>query len=113
PGTGMRIDYSDEALATLSEFDLDEAAGAGSVLHPNDLIEYFSNSRLASAFASGPVDWNLDGNPASQHAAADLDNDNGTPNNSLSGFDDWAYIHSYIRLPAYQAESVDRAASVE
>lgn len=113
PGTGLRIDYSDEMLTTLDESDLNEPTGVGSVLHPNDIIEYLSSSRFATAFASGAVDWNLDGNATGLHIAVDLDNDNGTPDNFLLGFDDWAYIRQFVRIPAYQAGHVHGATSVE
>jgi hypothetical protein len=107
----FRVDYSDETLPTLNEADLNEPAGVGSVQHPNDIVRYFSGSTFASAFASGPVDWDLDGTATNLNVAVDLDIDNGTPNAALSGFNDWAYIHQFIGIPAYLSGQVHGATS--
>jgi hypothetical protein len=99
--TGVRIDYSDEKLLTLNEADLNEPAGVGSVLHPDDIITYcrYGIACTAHAFASGPIDWNLDGNTTDLHAQGDIDNDNNNPNTILYGFDDWGYIHQELQRP--------------
>lgn len=113
--TGARIDYSDETLLTLNETDLDETAGVGSVLHPNDIIQYCSGflGCTARAFASGPIDWDLDGTATGLHASADIDNDNGIPNAVLWGFNDWAYVGQFIRIRAYRSGQVHGTTAIQ
>jgi hypothetical protein len=96
-----RIDYSDETLPTLNEADLNEPAGVGSTLHPNDIIEYcgLGIGCSATARASGPIDWNLDGNTTDLHAQGDIDDDGSSGAVMLSGFNDWAYIHQELQRP--------------
>jgi hypothetical protein len=98
----FRIDYSDETLNTLNESDLNEPAGVGSTLHPNDIVEYCGVGFGCSLTgpASGPIDWNNDGNTTDLHAQADIDNDDATIRNfPLQGFNDWAYIHQQLQRP--------------
>ena len=89
-GLSYRIDYSDENLPAISESDLDETVGLQS-LHPNDVILWWvpGPAQLMGP-ASGPIDWNGDGDTVDTHLSIDLNN-NGFLD-KLSGFNDWAYI---------------------
>ena len=47
--------------------------------------------------AQGAIDWNCDGT-LELDAAADIDNDNGTPNTTIHGFDDWSYVKQQLQV---------------
>jgi hypothetical protein len=99
-GYAYRIDYSDETLAPLNESDLNEAAGVGPTLHPNDLIFWSCPPPDCPALnggfapASGPIDWNLNGVATDNHVRVDLDNDGAYF--VLTGSNDWAEVHQYL-----------------
>jgi len=105
---GKRLDYSSAALAPLNEADLDEFVGVNA--WTTDIVVNFNaapgcfvpggpnNLPLFYGPAQGPIDWNCDGTLES-HAAADIDNDNGSANAILHGFDDWSYIKQQLQVP--------------
>jgi hypothetical protein len=106
-GYSFRVDYSDETLPALNESNLSEPAGIGSVLHPNDLVFWWCFSCNPGGGllgpASGPIDWNQDGNTTDTGLQIDIDGDTGYIENiSLTGFDDWAYIHRELLRPPEQ-----------
>ena len=96
-GYSYRIDCSDETLPSLNEFNLDEGAGVGSALHPNDLVSWFclpcGGSFLGPAV--GPIDWNQDGDTTNTNLAIDLNND-GSLSGALLGFNDWDEVHQFL-----------------
>src|SRR6185436_1355450 len=93
-GLSYRIDYSDETLPSLKESSLNEAVGVQS-LHADDIILWWvpGPAQLMGP-ASGPIDWNGDGDTADANLSIDLSNDGGTT--TLTGFDDWAYIRRQL-----------------
>jgi hypothetical protein len=96
-GLWYRVDYSDETLAPLDERNLDETAGVGPTLHPNDYIQWCCPGLLFGVgLASGPLDWNNDGTATDAGVAADLNNDGQLT--TLKGFDDWAEVHQYLAV---------------
>jgi len=109
---GSRFDYSDEVLPPLDERHLDERVGvqAGTT----DIVGYLCPPQPDGTFlegvgpASGAIDWNCDG-VIEADVAADLDvfTEHVSPPPDypfyeiLTGYDDWAHIHRWIRTPAY------------
>jgi len=93
-GFSYRIDYSDEALPSINEMSLDESVGIQSA-HPSDVILWWipGPSQLLGP-ASGPLDWNGDGDNVDASLMIDVTND-GTMT-FLTGFDDWAYIRQRL-----------------
>src|SRR5262249_28869273 len=73
---GFRIDYSDTALPTLDEAHLDETLGvqAGTT----DIIWHSGNACPDCGYdfgygpATGPIDWNLNGDATERDVAADI-----------------------------------------
>jgi hypothetical protein len=110
-GYSYRIDYSDEALAPLKEYDLNEASGVGPTLHPTDLILWYCQPPACPEFtgglapAAGPIDWNLNGISTDDHLMIDLNND-GVRTELLTGFNDWAYVHQRLLRPPENASSI-------
>ena len=92
---GRGLDYSRAALATLKEADLNEFVGVNG--GTTDIVLYFCNSSLRFGPVQGPIDWNCNGT-LEPHAAEDIDNDNGTPNTLLHGFDDWSYVKQQLQI---------------
>jgi hypothetical protein len=103
---GKRLDYSNAELAPLNEADLDEFVGVNA--GTTDIVINWNSRPPCNGFAlgpaQGPIDWNCDG-ALELHAAGDLDNDNGSPNSTLHGFDDWSYIKQQLQLPPDVIES--------
>lgn len=103
---GARLDYSRSALDPLNEADLNEFLGVNAgttdiVINLNTAPSCFPAGGGFPFFygpAQGPIDWNCDGG-FELHAAADVDNDNGTPNTILYGFDDWSYVKQQLQIP--------------
>jgi hypothetical protein len=94
-GFSYRVDYSDETLAPLNETSLDEAAGVGPTLHPNDYIQWFGPGvTFGFGLAAGPLDWNNNGTATDSGVLADLNADGKFT--ILKGFDDWAEVHQYL-----------------
>jgi hypothetical protein len=109
---GKRLDYSSLELAPLNEADLDEFVGVNA--GTTDIVINVNTGPgcyvpgigfpFLYAPAQGPIDWNCDGTLES-HAAADIDNDDGSPNATLHGFDDWSYIKQQLQVPPDVIES--------
>jgi hypothetical protein len=94
-GYWYRVDYSDETLAPLDEHDLDETAGIGPTMHPNDYIQWISAvPEPGFALASGPLDWNLNGTATDTGVSADINLDGQLT--VLRGFNDWDEVHQYL-----------------
>jgi hypothetical protein len=95
-GTCVRIDYSGEALPTLDESALNENAGinAGTA----DITSYVCpDLTVALGAASGPIDWNCNGDAGEPSIAADVSAEGKlTP---LTGYDDWANLK--FRSPSF------------
>lgn len=92
-GYWYRVDYSDETLPPLDEHNLDETAGIGPTLHPNDYILWCCQFN-GFAPANGPIDWNQNGTATDTHLSGDINNDGQLT--VLKGFDDWAEVHQYL-----------------
>jgi hypothetical protein len=93
-GFSYRIDYSDETLPGLNDKSLDESVGVQSA-HTDDVILWWvpGPAQLLGP-ASGPIDWNGDGDSVDAGLAIDLANDGALT--YLTGFDDWAYIRQRL-----------------
>jgi hypothetical protein len=102
---GKRLDYSSVELAPLNEADLDEFVGVNA--GTTDIVKSVNSRPPCNGFAlgpaQGPIDWNCDGT-LELHAAGDLDNDNGSPDATLHGFDDWSYIKQQLQVPPESIE---------
>jgi hypothetical protein len=101
---GYRLDYSDTQLPDLDERNLDETVGLQDTAHPTDIS--FSDGIDSYIPASGPVDWNQNGETTDTGLRINLDDD---PFNLtvLHGADDWAWIHSRLTPPAITGVSLD------
>lgn len=106
---GLRFDYSGRALPPLDEQHLDERLGvqAGTT----DIVSYLClpPGHLEPEFVeglgpgTGPIDWNCNG-VIEPDVAQDIDIFPGLvypEYRVLTGFDDWAHVHHWIRTPAY------------
>jgi hypothetical protein len=103
---GKRLDYSSAALAPLNEADLDEFVGVNA--GTTDIVINLNTGPgcyvpgVGFPFlygpAQGPIDWNCDGT-LELHATGDIDNDDGSANATLHGFDDWSYIKQQLQFP--------------
>ncbi|HKF22615.1 MAG TPA: choice-of-anchor D domain-containing protein [Candidatus Angelobacter sp.] len=114
----FRLDYSRQLLPTggntpgaLNEADLNEVAGLGS--GTPDLF-YFTDGRCNSQVApsTGPVDWDGDGSPTNEHAAAHVSTDGACPSNfftTLPGFNDWEALNG--NLDATETENEANSAA--
>jgi hypothetical protein len=93
-GFSYRIDYSDETLPGLDESILNESVGVQS-LHPDDVILWWvpGPAQLMGP-ASGPLDWNGDGDTTDTNLSIDVDNSGSLT--FLTGFDDWAFIRQQL-----------------
>ncbi len=83
--------YSNIAPAALNETSLKESVGLGAVASPYKTSWKCPNgtSRTTTGAASGPIDWNCDGD-ATDTTAADINDDN--VNNTLTTQNNWASI---------------------
>ena len=100
---GHRIDYSESELPPLDENRLDETVG---IQAGTTDITWFSpspQSPRVRAPASGPIDWNRDGDATDTDLQWDVDAnwdlDYGFPWPTfevLKGFDDWTEVHRYL-----------------
>jgi hypothetical protein len=94
---GWRVDSSDVHLPDLGESCLDEAVGLQDTAHPTDITHrYGSIGGLLPVL--GPLDWNHDGNTNGTCLSIDLNGD--FARTTLSGADDWAWVHSRLTPPA-------------
>lgn len=105
---GLRLDYSEQALPTLDENNLNEPLGIqdwGST----DIVRFYSGTtddpilcvtgvRPGIGPASGPIDWNLNGVATDTNVSTDINDDGNcdTPPIPLTGFDDWTEVHQYL-----------------
>ena len=92
--------YSRAALAPFFEADLNEFVGVNA--GTTDIVINLNTAAACVASglagpAQGPIDWNCDGT-LELHVAADIDNDNGTPDMTLYGFDDWWYLKQQLKV---------------
>jgi hypothetical protein len=92
-GYWYRVDYSDETLPPLDERNLDETAGIGPTLHPTDYISWCCQF-TGFTLASGPIDWNDNGEATDTGVMGDINNDGQLT--VLTGFNDWAEVHQYL-----------------
>jgi hypothetical protein len=90
-GTCLRIDYSQQALPSLDETNLDENAGisAGTADITGFVCPGPDFTQGAGA-GVGPIDWNCNGNPTESGIAADINVD--LVLSVLTGFDDWSAV---------------------
>jgi uncharacterized membrane protein len=96
---GFRLDYSDVVLPTLDENHLNETLGLQDLAHPNDItINSGADCGGTRAPASGPVDWNCDGDATETDVAADVNGDSTLL--PLTGFDDWTEIKQLLSSEA-------------
>ncbi len=103
--TGTYLDYSESALPSLNESNLNEYIGIQS---GTNVITDFANSECPSYFVSapgtGPIDWNCDGKIQSGvQADINIEANYGFlsavcrfPSCVMTGFDDWAEVHNCI-----------------
>ena len=96
---GRRLDYSDAALPTLDELHLDETIGIGA--GSKDITFFLTPADSGVGPASGPIDWNQDGDTTDTNVTMDIDwflnclcFD--VHYEQLTGFDDWAEIRGYL-----------------
>jgi hypothetical protein len=98
------LDYSPSALPDLDETDLAEPDGVGGPLNRNVVYAVGGTAKLGPA--SGPIDWNGDGDAADTGLGADI---NWIPQRgceagltTLSGHDDWSHLrYSFRASPAF------------
>jgi hypothetical protein len=110
----LRLDYSRQLLPTagntpgsLNEGDLNEVAGLGS---GNSDMFYFADGQcnFHIAASTGPVDWDGDGSPTNEHAAAHVRPDGFCPSNfftALPGFNDWEALAGNLDATEAQNEA--------
>jgi streptogramin lyase len=92
---GYRLDYSDTKLPDLNENNLDETVGLQDTAHPADIS--FADGINSYVPASGPIDWNQDGNTTDRGLQIDVNSDQ--QRNILHGGDDWAWLHARLAPP--------------
>jgi hypothetical protein len=106
---GLRLDYSEQALPPLDESNLDEPLG---IQDPGstDIVRYFTTTpdpstcfvslygwgRPGIGPASGPIDWNQNGETTETGLTQLINGDACDPPGLLTGFDDWAEVHEYL-----------------
>jgi hypothetical protein len=75
PIIGYRVDFSDEILPTLDESQLDEVVGIGA--GTTDVTFFFDEDtfELVAAPASGPIDWDVDGQIDASPVSRDVTGD--------------------------------------
>jgi hypothetical protein len=94
-----RLDYSEQALPTLDENNLDERQGIGATGSTD--ISYYLNSLddYVPVPVSGPTDWNHDG-VIEPDVRVDLDPPPGCGSpcgyEQMTGFNDWPAVHAYL-----------------
>jgi len=105
------LDYSRQALASLNENDLNEAAGIGGPADRNTVYGG-SDGGTRLARADGPIDWSDDGDSTDLNVSADISgvaaysdcfprDATGNPSRPkfiIGGFDDWANLVYNHRL---------------
>lgn len=112
---GLRLDYSDAVLPALDEFHLDERAGVGGPASSTDVTWYYSCTPVGcrngfAHVAAGPLDWNNDG-VISSDVTADINwfeffDPYNLHLSRQTGFDDWTYLHQFLRTPQYVASTL-------
>ena len=114
---GRRLDYSSGDNPTLDENHLDEAIGIGGPVTSNDVTFYWScdfpitqpctNGLIR--VAAGPFDWNYNG-IIENDVAADINYSTlftfDPVITVMRDFDDWGYIHQFLRTPRYVTGSL-------
>lgn len=99
--TCTRIDYSQTALPDLNELSLDERAGIAA--GTNDITTYnCPDGTPVSGAASGPIDWNCNGNNAETNVIADINYD-GEFNDFpflITGHRDWGNLNFHFQCTA-------------
>ncbi len=91
-GTGGVFDYSGQLLDPLLETSLHEQAGLGSAAAGYGTRHECDGRGLVVTNASGPIDWNCDGDTQDDYASYDI-NGNGDRFDLLPGFNDWANLN--------------------
>jgi hypothetical protein len=87
-GTCTRIDYSTTALPALDESGLDETLGIAA--GTNDITTYnCPDFTPVPGAATGPIDWNCNGDSTERNVVANINADGGLPTGPLTGHADW------------------------
>jgi hypothetical protein len=92
--SGHRIDYSNQALPALDENHLDETVGinAGTA----DITFFTGDFGFGAGPATGPIDWNLNGQAADNDTRVNLNTGYDSDYNLLTGFDDWSFVRDVL-----------------
>ena len=117
---GFRLDYSRHDVPALDEGNLDETVGiqAGT----KDITAFVNESGGGLGPATGPIDWNLDGDPTQRHVAINLTIFSDGFLTLLPGFDDWSYLKAVLRgtlprgprsLPVYDRAHLPQIVALE